>query len=248
MIINRILKMPLLKMPLLRIGDKLMERNGRLVTIDLDIGDVQPRHLRLRLTPGTVVDQRLAPIGTWTHICTDPNIWDLHVYDGYSSSWGDLFMHTFDRISDEIIEVIDGDCTGVTDMFRSFYNCKNIRSVGPLYNTESIQNGQAMFACDAGGSIVHVSPFDTSGMAMFNYMFYKQSKLKEIPLLDTSNSGGVSYMYYGCVNVERGILAAYNEMISHGRVGNHYLTFHDCGINTESGRAELAQIPDDWKS
>ena len=250
MIINRILKMPLLKMPLLRTGDKLMERNGKLVTIDLDIGDVQPGHLRLRLTPGTVLPSYFSDLGTFTHLCTDPNIWDLNVRHGHDSTWDDLLVN-YKWIRDEIIGVVDGDCTDVRTVYGLFANCPNIRSVGPLYNTGSLTDCMGMFYCENGsGSIDHVTPFDTSNVQRFTSMFQGQAKLKEVPLLDTTWAQNLNLMYDGCVSVKRGTVAAYNEMTSHGDrpwVAHHF-TFHDCGLNTESGRAELAQIPDDWKS
>lgn len=245
MIINRILKMPLL-----RIGDKLMEKNGKLVTIDLDIGDVQPRHLRLRFTPGTgpnrddITSHRS---GTWVQICTDPNIWDLYVLDGVSQ-WSNALSLASEETRINIIGVIDGDASDVTYMDGCFANCPNIRSVGPLYNTDSVVSCWHMFYSSNGdGSIVQVTPFDTSNVRSFESMFYGQQKLKVVPLLDTSSSTDLTAMYYGCVNVESGILGAYNEMTSHGSYVAHHMTFHDCGINTPTGKAELAQIPDDWK-
>lgn len=244
---------------ILRIGDRLIEMNGKLVTTGLDIGPVQPRHLRLLFAPGRgpsrfdVQDHRS---GTWTQLSTYPNIWDLYVYNGSGIDWAFALTLTSADTRMNIVEVIDGDASGIKDMTGCFAYCPNIRFVGPLYNTDSVLSAPVMFSCpDLNGSIVHVTPFDTSSMWNFEGMFYGQSKLKEIPLLDTSNSSDVSYMhptdvsnmYSECVKVERGILAAYNEMISHGNIPTHSMTFHDCGINTESGRAELAQIPDDWK-
>lgn len=236
---------------IMRIGDRLVEMNGKIVTTAPDIGPVQPGHVRLLFAPGRgpsrfdIQDHRS---GTWTQLSTYPNIWDLYVYNG-STNWEFALPLTSEETRMNIVEVIDGATYDVTyHLDGLFADCPNIRSVGPLYNTGSVLSAPGMFFCSGlNGSIVHITPFDTSSMSNFNGMFHGQSKLKEIPLLDTSNSSDVSYMYYGCINVQRGILAAYNEMTSHGNIPDHYMTFHDCGINTSTGRAELAQIPDDWK-
>lgn len=239
MIINRVL---------LKIGDKLMERNGKLVTLDLDIGTVQPRHLRLRFSPGTGptrydIEQHTS--GTWTQICTDPNIWDLYVHDG-ASEWAIAqSLQVESRMN--IVEVIDGDASGVTHMDGCFAGCPNIRSVGPLYNTDSVVSCWHMFYGNEHSSIVHVTPFDTSNVRNFQSMFQFQLNLREVPLLDTSSAIDLTEMYSNCRNVETGILAAYNEMTSHGTNPYHFGAFELCGINTPTGRAELAQIPSDWK-
>ncbi len=240
MIINRVLKL----------GDQLMEMNGKLVTIDLDIGTVQPRHLRLRFAPGTgptrdEIEQHRS--GTWVQICTDPNIWDLYVFDG-STSWGQALQLAYAETRRNIVGVIDGDASGVTYMDSCFDSCPNIRTVGPLYNTDSVVSCYHMFYSSGGvGSIVHVTPFDTSNVRSFESMFEGQQKLREIPLLDTSSATDLTSMYANCVNVETGILAAYNEMTSHGTNPYHHYAFLRCGINTPTGRSELDQIPRDWK-
>jgi hypothetical protein len=56
-------------------------------------------------------------------------------------------------------------------------------------------------------------------------------------------------MFYGCTAVESGALALYNQMAGQATPpGNHARCFYNCGANTTTGAAELAQIPSDWKS
>lgn len=57
----------------------------------------------------------------------------------------------------------------------------------------------------------------------------------------------VNYLFSGCSNVESGSLDTYNYLSSLTGITNHGSTFQSCGSNTTSGRAELAQIPSDWK-
>lgn len=80
--------------------------------------------------------------------------------------------------------------------------------------------------------------------ALFEYC----SKLKEIPLLDTSKATNVGGICYDCYDVESGALALYNQMANQTNPPTDHLhAFYRCGIHTSTGTAELAQIPDDWK-
>jgi hypothetical protein len=56
-------------------------------------------------------------------------------------------------------------------------------------------------------------------------------------------------MYYGCTNVETGILDAYNSLAARNLPNEEYYhhCFKNCGSNTVAGAAELAQIPSGWK-
>ena len=53
-------------------------------------------------------------------------------------------------------------------------------------------------------------------------------------------------MFGECRSVETGILSLYNKLSALG-INNHTYTFYNCGLLSQSGQAELAQIPEDWK-
>lgn len=53
--------------------------------------------------------------------------------------------------------------------------------------------------------------------------------------------------FYNCINVESGILALYQQVSTQSNIPYHSEAFYNCGSNTETGRAELAQLPSDWK-
>ena len=62
------------------------------------------------------------------------------------------------------------------------------------------------------------------------------------------NEYDIDRIYYGCINVESGILREYNKLsilFPHYSQPGH--PFYNCGSNTTTGAAELAQIPDNWK-
>ena len=56
------------------------------------------------------------------------------------------------------------------------------------------------------------------------------------------------YTFYNCYSVQSGALALYQQASTQATPPtDHRNTFTDCGINTQTGSAELAQIPNDWK-
>jgi len=51
-----------------------------------------------------------------------------------------------------------------------------------------------------------------------------------------------------CIKVESGALALYQQVSSQAvQPIEHRYTFQDCGRDTVTGAAELAQIPSGWK-
>jgi len=55
-------------------------------------------------------------------------------------------------------------------------------------------------------------------------------------------------MLYNCIKVQSGALALYQQASTQANPpSNHTQTFTNCGSNTETGAAELHQIPYDWK-
>jgi surface protein len=79
-------------------------------------------------------------------------------------------------------------------------------------------------------------------------MFYYCTSLTNIPLLDTSKVTDMTDICNNCINVESGALALYQQASNQTTPPSEYnRAFRDCGINTQTGSAELAQIPSDWK-
>lgn len=75
---------------------------------------------------------------------------------------------------------------------------------------------------------------------------FRYSLLPEIPLFDTAELGNANKMFDACYAVESGALALYQQMSSQENVPSHTGTFTNCGRDTVTGAAELAQIPTDW--
>ena len=159
----------------------------------------------------------------------------------------------------------------ITNMAEMFNGCSSLTSV-PLFNTWQVTNMKGMF--DGCSSLNTVPVFKTSKVTSMIRMFNGCSSLTEVPLFDMSKLLAMSSMFKdcisltnipsittpkvtswddlfnGCINVESGALDLYQYMKSimssdYGR--SHNRTFRNCGSNTQTGSAELAQIPDDWK-
>lgn len=97
----------------------------------------------------------------------------------------------------------------------------------------------------ASGQLTQV-PLPLTGYA--NYAFRNCRSLTYMPLLDVSGVSQCPGMFYGCVNIAGGILDVYDVLkVNCVSYSSHVQAFTDCGIDTTTGRAELVQIPNDWK-
>lgn len=193
-----------------------------------------PYTIRLRFTDG------ITPTfskGTAVRVSSSPNVWDL-TYG--NSDWYELLSG-----QTNLLEVIGGNTTGVTGMSRLFYNCTNLSSVH-LFDTSTVTSMIWMFyRCI---SLTSVPLFDTSSVTDMEMMFFECNSLTSIPLFDTSSATNMNSMFYDCYSVESGALALYNQASSQATPpSSHSNTFHNCGRDTVTGAAELAQIPDDWR-
>lgn len=112
-----------------------------------------------------------------------------------------------------------GDTSSVTNMNYMFYNCMSLESV---------------------------SLFDTSNVTNMASMFHSCKSLTTIPLFDTSNVTNMTLMFVNCIMVESGALALYQQASATGNVTDHMYAFNSCGTSTETGLAELQQIPESW--
>lgn len=139
------------------------------------------------------------------------------VYDVYKSGTD---FYRFLLQSYNVIEVLGANTTGVTNMSNMFAGCSSLTSVA-LFDTSSVQSMLAMFdRCTA---------------------------LTAVPLFNTYSVTQISYMLDGCHNVETGALALYRRASTQTNPpSSHTGTFQNCGSNTTTGAAELAQIPSDW--
>lgn len=165
-----------------------------------------------------------------------------NVYDVYKS--GTNFTNLLSS-SNNVKEVLGANTTGITDMSDMFNGCTSLTSVS-LFDTSSVRKMANMFYNNK--KLTSTPLFDTSNVTNMYNMFYNCQGLTSIPLFNTAKVTNMSSMFENCWNVESGALALYQQASSQTSPPNYHTdTFSSCGEDTETGAAELAQIPSDWK-
>lgn len=114
--------------------------------------------------------------------------------------------------------------------------------------------------------------FDLKGVCDANRMFADCRALRAIPAMSVSKVGHpivwegtvvsgtiqyMDYMFQDCLNVSSGITAMYTSLSANGydtaaqdagvTPAQHAQVFENCGVDSQTGAAELAQIPAGWK-
>ena len=155
-----------------------------------------------------------------------------------------MFDMSFYATNNKLTTVPLFDMSSVTDTAYMFCNCTALNSV-PLLNLSSVTAMNGMF--DLCSSIETVPTFNTSSAINMSGMFNHCTSLTAVPLLNTSNVTNVSGMFSYCTSVESGALALYTQMSTQTTPPSvHGYCFSNCGSNTVTGAAELAQIPQSW--
>ena len=128
----------------------------------------------------------------------------------------------------------------------------------PVLATDSIRlrfaSGDTPTFLKGTGTLVsaanNIWDLDLTGYDDLRNLFNGNTSLVEI--VDHNLTMNVAYctsILQGCTNVEGGFYKLYqylNECRCGSTVGRHRYAFTDCGSNTVSGAAELAQIPSGW--
>ena len=202
--------------------------------------NLPPNTVRVRTNDGLVPskDSAYVPASYETATLVEGT---ADVYDVYKS--GTDFSALFYG-SENVVEVLGANTTGITNMVDMFSDCYSLTTV-PLFDTSSVTDMSYMFGnCN---SLITVPLFDTSSATSMYCMFYDCDSLTTVPLFDTSSVENVSGMLAACINVEAGALALYQQLSTQTNPPyRHTDTFKNCGSNTTTGAAELAQIPSDW--
>lgn len=202
-----------------------------------------------------------------TRVPDTNDVWDI-TYN--NTDWSNLLYS--ERVY--VYEILGANTTGVTAMGRRFEvglfkSCYNLTSI-PLFDTRSVTSMAQMFygaskltsvplfdtsACNTMQSLFEdcskleiVPLFNTTSCTDMQYMFRRCGALRQITLFDTTNVTNTYLMFQECYQVESGALALYQQMSTQANPpANHEACFRDCGRDTVTGAAELAQIPSSWK-
>lgn len=144
-----------------------------------------------------------------------------------------------------ITELPSLNTSSVTSMAGMCGECHSLRTVQPI-DTSNVTSMNSIFSnCK---SLTSVPLFNTTNVVNMMRSFYWCSALQEIPLFDTSNVNNMDETFMCCFNVKSGALALYQQASTQAiPPSSHNGTFDSCGGYTQTGSAELAQIPSDWK-
>ena len=118
-------------------------------------------------------------------------------------------------------------------------------SVGPIVTSSALTDVEQMFY---GARALTAAPyFETSGVSNMKSLLYDCNSITTLPLYHTDSFTDIDTAFYFCKNVESGALALYQQMSTQTTPPTkHTNTFQNCGSDTVTGAAELAQIPSSW--
>jgi hypothetical protein len=196
-----------------------------------------PYTIRIQVKPGTQLVQANRK-GTITAVSGETDVYDVCTASlNNPGDWGNLLFggETYNEwgdpeaIDSNVIAILGANSTGVTSMTNMCCYCMSLTDVA-LFDTSTVEFAQGMFA-----------------MAFDDYNTF-DSELTHIPNFNFASLRVSSQMFFWCTKVESGALTLYNQLNAlGGQIYDHNDTFHNCGKDTQSGAAELAQIPSDWK-
>lgn len=135
-----------------------------------------------------------------------------------------------------------------TTLNRLFRNCSSLISTGDITTSNELTSVQRMFyGCT---ELLELKLFNTSHVTDFLWFAYygmRPMKYTFIPYYDTSSATDVRLMFSNARYVEHGALNLYTRLSTQTNPPtNHSNCFTDCGADTTTGAAELAQIPSSW--
>lgn len=130
-------------------------------------------------------------------------------------------------------------------LYSSFGSCSHLKSL--ILPTSGIEATTICRITEYCNELEYVNNFDTSEVTDASSAFIYNGNLKNVPLLDTGKMTNVTLMFGHCLEVKEGALALYTRMSSQTTPpSSHYDAFYNCGKNSTTGAAELAQIPTSW--
>lgn len=212
---------------------------------------------------------------TWTQISSSPNVWLWDASNVQTTDWSNAFSNKLDHNSNhvEIIEagiltiptILGMDTSPYSGMFR---NCPSIISTCPLnfpnatncsriFNRCIYLTGNVTVSCPSATtvnqmvrgctSLQSLTLNNTNAVTNFKQLCLECTSLQSVPLFATNAATDVTEMFKDCSNVASGALALYTQMSTQTTPPATYTNcFTDCGSNTVTGAAELAQIPTSW--
>lgn len=223
--------------------------------------NLPPYTMRVKLNEQRPIDD-FTVRGATTAVVLDN---EQHIYEfTYESTNWLSFFYNYKYITD----VLGANLTGVVNLREVFSGASNLVSVC-LFDTESVTTMQEMFrGCvylencpefitssvnNMKGlfsqcySLKRIHNLDTHNVTDMSSMLNNCQSLEVIPELDVTSVTDMRYMCTNTYKVRTGALALYQAASAKQPAPSHNgSTFGNCGRDTVSGAAELAQIPTSW--
>lgn len=185
---------------------------------------------------------------TWTAVNASSGIWDaVNIKTGtdpYVELFRDLLTTTnMGSVTCELVGANTSDMVNATGLFRG---CTAITIIGPM----DLSNvTRATLMCVDCTKLGMFSDTNMDSLVYAGAMFMNCSILQLVPNFgQLPNIADCSSMFQNCRWAHTGILAMYNILSARITTATNYRQcFRNCGSNTQTGAAELAQIPSAWK-
>lgn len=165
-----------------------------------------------------------------------------------STNLGCLFQHCH-----ELETVGTYDASSATTIERMYFCCEKLKRVNPMsvkagcnmsrvFDT-LVENTSEQYQ----SSLEEIPNWNWTKASNLAKVFRGCTALTSIPDMGVpTNATTCASMFENCPNISSGITRAYNNLSSSSSITTHTSTFKNCGSNTTTGSAELAQIPQDW--
>lgn len=153
-----------------------------------------------------------------------------------------------------LVDVPEYDTHNVTNFEAMFSGCSSLVEI-PDFDLTAASGDEWHWYANLGGlssfckncvSLEHVQDIDAPNCSRLYEAFNGCTSLKHIPNINCKSNAIAERVFMDCVNAESGILDSYNNFVSIGLSAQED-AYLNCGVNTPTGSAELAQIPDNWK-
>lgn len=158
--------------------------------------------------------------GIWTQVSSTPNRWKLEI--------------------ERFAEVYDGETSLGMGLARLF----SPQTGGAILISNNLGGGTCKIVDSGNLNIVDSNGNTCQSM---DRMFFNCTGITEFSTLQCSNVQNLNSTFSGCTEVTDGAYDQYVWLNTYAtNVNNHSGTFSNCGSNTQTGTAELAQIPVGW--
>ena len=185
---------------------------------------------------------------TWTVANASKGLWDATSIISGSTPYRELFrgLLSITNMSSVRCELIGANTSDMVDATGLFRDCNALRSIGKM-DLSHVTN--ANYMCNNCTNLPYFPNLKMDSLLYALGMFYQCNNLQAIPDLGLlPNIASVGGMFQNCRWVNSGILAMYNILSAHITTASNYRNcFTNCGVYSQTGSAELAEIPSDWK-